>query len=98
VKINFSKKSKTYLKEIKSHISKNSSTLALDYVSKLIHRIVKMLQYSKIGKINTVYNDENIRELFLDGYKIIYKINPNSILVLMIYKNIDYDEKDLFSS
>ena len=95
MKINFSLKSKEYLKDVKDNISKNSPTRATPYISKLIHRIIKILRYPNIGKINTVHNNENIREIFLDGYKIIYKINQKSILVLMIYKNIDFDEKDL---
>jgi len=54
-----------------------------------------MLQYPYIGKVNTTFDDESIREIILDGMKIIYKIYPNSIGVVMIYKYIDLDESNL---
>jgi len=95
VKINFSKSSKNYLTDIKVHISKDSSKRASFHISNLITRIKNILSYPRIGKINKIFNDENIREIFIEGYKIIYKINQNSILILMIYKNIDYDEKEI---
>ena len=54
-----------------------------------------MLQHPYIGKVNTTFDDESIREIILDGMKIIYKIYPNSIGVVMIYKYIDLDESKL---
>jgi plasmid stabilization system protein ParE len=94
--VRFSKDSKEYLKSIKKYISKDSKSIAVQYVSKLTTKIKTLLQYPKIGQISKIYNDEVIREIFVDGYKVIYKINDNSILVLMIYKNIDFDESSLF--
>jgi toxin ParE1/3/4 len=93
--IYFSKKSKVYLQEVKEHIAKNAPRVATQHITNLISRIINLLQYPKIGKINQVYNHENIREIFIDGYKVIYKINPKSILVLMIYKHLDFDEGSL---
>ena len=93
--INFSKSSKNYLADIKVYISKDSPQRASSHISNLINRIKELLAYPKIGKINKIYNDENIREIFIEGYKIIYKINAHSILILMIYKNIDYNEKEI---
>ena len=54
-----------------------------------------MLQHPYIGKINATFDDESIREIILDGMKIIYKIYPNSIGVVMIYKYINLDESNL---
>ena len=54
-----------------------------------------MLQHPYIGKKNATFNDESIREIILDGMKIIYKIYPNSIGVVMSYKYIDLDESNL---
>ena len=96
MKINFSKKSKDYLADLKNFIAKDSLTNAKNYISKLIHKITKTLQYPNIGKINQVYNREDIREIFIDGHKVIYKINQKSVLILVVYKYIDFDEPSLF--
>ena len=54
-----------------------------------------MLQYPYIGKVNATFDDESIREIILDGMKIIYKIYPKSVAVVMIYKYIDLDESNI---
>ena len=54
-----------------------------------------MLQYPYIGKVNVTFDDESIREFVLDGIRIIYKIYPKSVGVLMMYKYIDFDEESL---
>ena len=54
-----------------------------------------MMQYPYIGKVNVTFNDENIREIVLDGIKTIYKIHPKSVTVLMMYKYIDINESEI---
>ncbi|MCD6173014.1 MAG: hypothetical protein J7J96_04380 [Sulfurimonas sp.] len=46
-------------------------------------------------KINATFDDESIREIILDGMKIIYKIYPKSVGIVMIYKYTDLDESNL---
>lgn len=95
MKVNFSHDSKEFLFKLKSHISKDNPSQAKSYTIKLVARIKNMLEHPYIGKINTTFDDESIREIILDGMKIIYKIYPNSVGVLMIYKYIDLDESSL---
>lgn len=54
-----------------------------------------MLQHPYVGKVNTTFDDETIREIVLDGIKIIYKIYPKSVVVLMIYRYIDFNESNI---
>jgi plasmid stabilization system protein ParE len=95
MKINFSKDSKDFLLNLKEYISQDNPIRARQYTTKLVTRISEMLQYPYIGKINTSFDDESIREIVIDGMKIIYKIHPKSVAVLMIYKYIDFDEKTI---
>jgi plasmid stabilization system protein ParE len=95
MKINFSHDSKEFLFKLKSHISKNNPSRAKSYIIKLISRIRDMLQHPYIGKVNATFDDENIREIILDGMKVIYKIYQKSVGVVMIYKYIDLDESNL---
>lgn len=95
MKINFSKDSKEFIFKTKNFISLDNPQRAKDYTLKLVSRITDMLQYPFIGKINTTFNDENIREIILDGIKIIYKIYPKSVAVLMMYKYIDINESEI---
>ena len=93
--VNFSHDSKEFILKLKNHISKDNPSRAKSYTIKLVSRIRDMLQHPYIGKINATFDDENIREIILDGMKIIYKIYPNSIGIVMIYKYIDIDESSI---
>jgi plasmid stabilization system protein ParE len=88
----FSNDAKAYIVELKTHISKDNPIKAKQYTLKLVSRIKEMLSYPYIGKTNSTFDDETIREIVLDGMKIIYRIYPKSVAVLMIYKYIDLDE------
>lgn len=95
MKVSFSKDAKDFLLSNKKYISKDNPTVARSYTEKLINRIVDMLQFPNIGKINTIFDNESIREISLDGMKIIYKKYPNSVVVLMVYRYINFDELKL---
>jgi len=95
MRVNFSHDSKEFIFKLKSHISKDNPSRAKSYTTKLVSRIKDMLRYPYIGKVNVTFDDECIREIVLDGIKIIYKIYPNSVAVVMIYRYIDLNEEDI---
>ena len=95
MKINFSHDSKEFIFKLKSHIALDNPSRAKSYTVKLVLRIRDMLQHPYIGKQNATFDDESIREIILDGMKIIYKIYPKSVAVVMIYKYIDLDESNI---
>ena len=37
----------------------------------------------------------HIRDFVVFGYKVIYKINKESLIILAIYKYVDFDEKQI---
>ena len=95
MKINFSHDSKEFIFKLKSHIALDNPSRAKSYTVKLVLRIRDMLQHPYIGKVNATFDDESIREIILDGMKIIYKIYPKSVAIVMIYKYIDLDESNI---
>ena len=44
---------------------------------------------------NFRFDDESIKEIVLDGIKIIYKIYPKSVAIVMIYRYIDFNEEGI---
>ena len=95
MRVNLSHDSKEFIFKLKSHISKDNPSRAKSYTMNLVTRIKDMLQYPYIGKVNTTFDDESIREIVLDGIKVIYKIYPNSVGVVMMYRYIDFNEEDI---
>jgi len=95
MKIIYSKQAKGQLLNIKKFISKDNKEVANKYLLKIKRKIELISHYPYIGKINTTINKENIRDFVVCGYKVIYKINDNSINILAIYKYIDFDENEV---
>lgn len=95
MKVNFSHDSKEFIFKLKNHIALDNSSRAKSYTIKLVSRIKDMLEHPYIGKVNATFNDESIREVVIEGMKVIYKIYPKSVAVVMIYRYIDIDESKL---
>ena len=95
MKIYYSNAVKKQLNSIKEYISKDNNRIASKYLLKIKEKIELIGTYPYIGKINSTMNLEYIRDFIVFGYKVIYKINKNSILILAIYKYIDFDENEL---
>lgn len=95
MKIVYSSLSKEQLYNIKEYISLDNKKNAIIFLSKIKNKIEILATYPYLGKINTTFNLDNIRDFVIFGYKIIYKINRESILILSIYKYIDFDENSL---
>jgi toxin ParE1/3/4 len=95
VQVRFSQTARDQLKEVKAYIARDNPEIASKHIRKVIERTKKVLEYPFIGKVNAVYNQEDIREIAVEGYKVIYQISLKCINVLVVYKNIDLDESDI---
>ncbi len=93
--IEYSKEAKEELLNIRNFIAQDSAFNATEYTQELVMRINGMLEFPYIGKVNRTFARQDIRDLFIDGYKIIYKIQLNSIVVLILYKYNQIDEKKI---
>ncbi|MCP5050694.1 MAG: type II toxin-antitoxin system RelE/ParE family toxin [bacterium] len=90
--IRFSKTAKNQLHAIKSYIARDNPEIATNHIKKVMHHIRKVLEFPNVGKVNNVYKREDIREIAIEGYKVIYQIGSSVITILAVYKNIDFDE------
>ena len=92
MKLLYSQEAREQLKNIKEYISKDNKDVAVQHLLKIKLKLEILEDYPYIGKVNSTFNIENIRELVVFGYKIIYKINQKSVYIMAIYKYIDFDE------
>lgn len=95
MKIIYTELSIQQLRNIKEYISLDSKEIALTHLSNIKNKIEILSTYPYIGKINASANSESIREYVVLGYKVIYQISSDKLYILAIYKNIDFNEKDL---
>ncbi len=92
IKLRYTGQARQHLKDIKEHIAKSNQRNASNHLVQIKNKIELVGKFPFIGKVNTTMNIETIRDYIVLGYKVIYKINKNSITVLAVYKYIDFDE------
>ena len=72
------------LREIKAYISKDSEFYATRFLEKLIDGVGNLSIFPEMGRCMPEAQRELIRELIYRPYRIIYKINKNSIDIITI--------------
>jgi toxin ParE1/3/4 len=72
---------------IESFIAKDSPDRAAQFVVKLItHAEATLGDQPYLGRIVPEISNQVIRELLFKGYRVIYKLNPDSIEVLTVFE------------
>ena len=95
MKIIYSKQAKEQLYSIKEYIAQDNKTIAIEYLSRIKYKIEMLRHYPFIGKVNATFNMNHIRDFVVFGCKVIYKINKENLIILAIYKYVDFDEKQI---
>ncbi|SRR5690606_10342488 len=72
------------LENIAEYISRDSEYYASSFVTEIYNSIQTLDEFPERGRVVPELNDNNIRELFVKEYRIIYKIEKDRIIVLTI--------------
>jgi len=69
---------------IATYIEKDSSIYAKSVVTKIFEKVEILSDFSQMGRIVPELNNDNIRELFIYSYRLIYSINDDAILIIAV--------------
>ncbi len=83
---------KADLKNIKDFVAKDSKYYAMRHVTKILKRTQVLKKYPKAGKVVVELEDEQVRELVLGNYRIIYEIVSDSRIDIL---TIHHSARDL---
>src|SRR6266480_3655722 len=72
------------LESIEEYISRDSSYYASSFIEKLISSGESLNEFFNRGRIVPERNIENIREIFVSEYRIIYEVMPNEVRILTV--------------
>ena len=72
------------LRELHAYIARDSETYASGFVERIILAADRLADYPKVGRIVPETNDENVRELLYQRYRIIYRLKGDSIEILSV--------------
>ena len=69
---------------IANYIEKDSVTYAKIVVRNIFSKVTILPDFPLIGKVVPEYQNENIRELFIYSYRLIYKIDKKSLAIVAV--------------
>ncbi|MEE9151012.1 MAG: type II toxin-antitoxin system RelE/ParE family toxin [Thermoplasmata archaeon] len=89
------------LQAIFDYISKDSEYYASIFIGEIIESAEKSTGFPEIGRIVPEYQQEDIREILVHSYRVIYQLEQNQILILTVIhgrrdltKLMELDEKE----
>ena len=83
-KLEWSEEALEDIESIATYIEKDSPTYAKSVVSKFFEKAELLHEFSELGRKVPELNDEAIREIFIYSYRLIYKIDNQTILFIAI--------------
>lgn len=70
---------------IREFISIDSSERAKIWVLELYSAGENLMTFPQRGRIVPEFNQENIRELLIENYRLVYRVKPTSIEILTVF-------------
>lgn len=90
--VRLSEPAKRDLKQIHDYIAKDSKFYAKKVTQSIVEKTETLEEFPKIGRVVPEIGDENVRELFVYSYRLIYEVSPDGIKILAII----HGERDFF--
>lgn len=72
------------LRELHAYIARDSEMYASGFVERIVLAAERLVDYPKVGRLVPETNDEDVRELLYQKYRIIYRIKEDSIEMLSV--------------
>jgi toxin ParE1/3/4 len=72
------------LRELQAYIARDSEMYASGFVERIVLAADLLIDHPKLGRVVPETNDENLRELIYQRYRIIYRIRNDCIEMLSV--------------
>ena len=84
INIIWSQESLDDIESIASYIEKDSINYANSVVKNIFLKVEILLNFPLLGRVVPEYQNKNIRELFIYSYRLIYKIDKDTIAIVAV--------------
>lgn len=82
--VNWSFPAKNDLRRIYDYIANDSKFYAKRLVETIVEKTEILDKFSKVGRVVPEIEDDNIREIFIYSYRVIYEISSTNIEILAV--------------
>lgn len=72
------------LRELHAYVARDSEMYASGFVERIILAAERLVDHPKIGRVVPETNDENVRELLFQRYRIIYRVTNDCFEMLSV--------------
>jgi len=72
------------LKQIYDYIAKDSKYYATNVAQHIVSKAESLNEFPEIGRVVPEISDENVRELIIYSYRLIYEVVSNGVQILAI--------------
>lgn len=86
-KIIWSQRAASDLHEIKKYISFDKTNTALQFIQKIKTKVDRLKKFPQSGRLVPELKRKNIREIIIDHYRVIYKIDKKNIFILTVFES-----------
>lgn len=76
---------KAHLDGIYQYINRDVPLYATQMVDKLTRRVGQLIDHPRSGRVVPKYDDESLRELIVNPYRLIYRLKPDRIDIIAVF-------------
>ncbi|HAE87419.1 TPA: plasmid stabilization protein [Candidatus Marinimicrobia bacterium] len=87
MKILWTRESLTNLADIEAFISEDNPEKAIEFIDYLIKQCERLIQNPYSGRVIPEISNNDIRELILKKYRIVYRIQNHEIHILTVFES-----------
>ena len=85
MKVAWADEAKAHLAGIYQYIQRDAPFYATQTIDKLTRRVDQLIDHPRSGRVVPKYDDENLRELIMRPYRLIYRIKPDRIDIIAVF-------------
>jgi addiction module RelE/StbE family toxin len=84
MKLEWTEPSLLDMENLRDYIAKDSEYYAARFIARIIEAAESLQQFPLVGRVVPEAEDETIRELLFQNYRIMYRVETNRVLILTV--------------
>ena len=72
------------LDDLFDYIARDSPVYAEQFIDRIIDAVDKLADHPRIGRVVSEAGDDNVRELIVESYRLIYAIHDDAVTILAV--------------
>jgi toxin ParE1/3/4 len=86
MRVRWSEQARQDLRSIAAYIAKDNPNAARRWIARLRQRATKIVPFPYAGRRVPEFDRDDIREVFLGSYRIVYRIDPDLIEIVTVFE------------